>query len=181
MSKTIQESLDDQKELVGEVGKGLLNGNGESVAKSLFGLAVGVASSSPALGVLGSEIVGKIFSTSAAKKLEQAIADAKSDEDRRRFVREISSAIEALLGEFLIQVVRTHHQVTDELTKRLGGNASLQQYGRDVAEELRNCALLVAQIDVSNGALGVEVSVGARQAVIGSIRASGAGSVAVKI
>jgi hypothetical protein len=181
MPTEIRELLEPHKAAIQEAGKGLLARNTETVTKSLVGLAVGVATSNPTLGVLGSEVVAKLFASTATKRLEKAIAEAETEERRQAFIGDVAAPIEALLGEFLIQLVRVQHNVKDELIAALGGRAELADYGAEVAAGLSKYAVHLERMDVSEGGLGIRVSASGRNAFVREMSVRGKGSVGIKI
>jgi hypothetical protein len=181
MPRDIRDLLEAQKESIEEAGRGLLAGDNETVTKSLVGLAIGVATSSPTLGALSSEVVAKLFASTATKRLRQAIAEADAEEQRQVFVRDIAAAIESLLGEFVVQVARVHHDVSATIVAQLGGKAELADFGAEVATELADYAVHVERIDVSEGGLGLRVSTSGRSAFVREMSVRGAGSVGLEV
>jgi hypothetical protein len=181
MLTEIRDILDPHKTTICEVGKGLLAGNTEAVATSLFRVALGVATASPALGALGSDVVAKIFANTATKRLEKAMADAETEAMRQALVDDISASVEALLGEFLVQLVRVQHRVKEEVVAALGGRPELADFSTSVAAGLTEYAVHVERLDVSERGIGIRVSDSGRTAFVRELHARGDASVGIEL
>jgi hypothetical protein len=117
--------------------KSLISRETEGCVSALAGVLAGVATGTPTLGALAAHTVQRAFATTATRRLIAEYELAQEEEDREKFIATIADAIEALLGQMLVQLIRVEHNVKDELLNTLGGiRADLQDFRLSIEAQL---------------------------------------------
>lgn len=186
----LAELLQQNQNQLETLGRQLIAGNKEACIGTLVGLVTGVASGSPMLGAFATAGVKRAFAKTATKRLlaeYNAYEKEKEQEKaRERFVGDLSSAVETLLGQSVLQLVRVQHNIKDEVLQALGG---VRDDLRDFRNEFEAAipadereAVRVDLQEVTSGSIGIHVSNSSRQrAFIARQIVSGAGSVGIKL
>ena len=167
------------------MGKALIEGRQEAFVAETAGLVSTLAVGHPLLGRLVEHGFARLFASSANAVLDKQIAAWNQELDRQQLVARLAEAVEALLGQALIQVIRAQHDVKDEVMQALGGlRQDLAGFREDFAARAAaaQAALRVEQELVSGGATGVRVRAGSSKALLirqGTV--TGAGTTGVEI
>jgi hypothetical protein len=149
--------LDKQDKEVEAIGKAILGGKRDEAVSGLAGLAATVFSGLP-IGGLVKEGVAKAFASPANVVLEQQIEAWNKEQEGTRQVAAIKDAIEVLLGQTLIQVVKSQHAVDDGVVAALGGlRDDLAEFRATVSAGLGDAAVHVDLHEVTDGAVGIHV------------------------
>jgi len=169
-----------------DISSGLAEGKREKVVAALGTLILGLVTGNPAVGLLSPFIevgVRRAFANSASRRLDAAIATAKSEEAKAALVAEIAESVEALLGQALIQIVHVKHQTKDEMIEALGGlREEFAAFREDFQNRLDDEGVRVDVQRVCDGATGIRISQGARAQVwVGEMSISGKGSVGIDV
>jgi hypothetical protein len=154
--------LDGQKSKLAGLSKSLLDGNDEEFAQGvvelLANLAVQAASTVPALGELAKRGVAEAFALSSNAKLKREFAAIEREEDRQRFAEELAAPIEKLIGQALIQLVRTQHRVSDDVLVELGElREEFESFRADFGRRVSQASAVVGKILVSDDGTGIRV------------------------
>lgn len=175
------------------------SGNRDKAIDAVSSLAVSLATGNPLLGVLaplGRKGVARAFGNSVNAVLTRELAALAKDEERRAFLAQIGDVVEALLGQALIQLIRSQHAVKEELRasqdeiasewlEALGGMRNdLKEFRADFAEQLARASdsIGVDSLVVRDGGLGVRVSAGTSQRMsFRHVEVSGVGSVGFEL
>jgi hypothetical protein len=179
----IRTLLEKNGEEVKSLTEALLTPNNDQAVAALAGLFISIVTGVPALGGLVDKGLATIFGQSASSKLDFQIAAWNEEEKRHRLAAEIGDMVEGLLGQMLIQIVRSQHQTTERLEKTLGGmGEDLADFRADVGERMRQANVRIELQEVTDGGLGVTVTANAKKRLfVGTMRVSGKGSVGVKL
>src|SRR5262249_50247841 len=138
-------------------------GNQEKVIDAVSGLAISLATGSPllaALAPLGRKGVARIFGNSVNAALTRELAVLAKEGERKAFLGQIDEVVEALLGQALIQIIRSQYAVSDEVLEALGGlRRDFEAFRTDFAEQLGRVAadVHVEQLEVEAG-IGIRVA-----------------------
>ena len=151
-------------------------------------LAVSLATGNPflaALAPLGRKAIARIFGSSVNAVLTRELAALAKDEERRAFLHQIDEVVEALLGQALIQIVRSQHAVKDEVLETLGGmRRDFESFRNDFATQLANASetVRVDSIKVTDGGIGVRVAATtSKRVVLKQMVVKGPGSVGIDL
>jgi hypothetical protein len=112
------------------------SGNQEKVVDAVSTLAVSLATDNPLLGALaplGRKGIARAFGNSVNAALTRELAALAKEEERKKFLGQIDEVVEALLGQALIQLVRSQHGIKDEVLEALAG-VEIDRVGRAVAD-----------------------------------------------
>lgn len=165
--------------------KALTEGKRADFIAETASLTVSVATGVPMLGPLVKPVVARAFAASANAVLEKQIAEWNQELDRRDLVQRLAEAIEVLLGQALIQIIRAQHGVTGEIIDELGGlREDLAGFREDFAARAAAAGVdvHVQQKLVSGGATGVRVRASSSKAVrIVQDEVTGPGTTGVEI
>jgi hypothetical protein len=148
--------------------KALTEGKREDFVAEAASLVVSVATEVPVLGSLMKPVVARAFATSANAVLEKQIAEWRQELDRTDLVQRVAEAIEVLLGQALIQIVRAQHGASEKIIDELGGlRDDLAGFREDFAKRIAatSAEVHVEQELVSGGATGVRVRASSSKAV----------------
>jgi hypothetical protein len=179
------EQIEKHEDTLEAMGKALTEGKPEEFVAEATGLVTALASGQPLLGALVKHGFAHIFGASANAVLEKQIAAWNQELDRQQHIARLAEAIEVLLGQALIQVVRAQHGVKDELLQALGGvRADLAGFREDFGARMAaaQAELRIEQDLVGEGATGVRVRASSSQSVLvrqGTV--TGAGTTGVEI
>lgn len=164
------------------------SGNRDKVIDAVSSLAISLATGNPVLGALaplGRKAIARAFGNSVNAALDRELAALAKEEERRAFLGQIDEVIEALLGQALIQMVRSQHAVTDELLEALGGvRRDFETFRAEFADQIAKSAesIAVDTMSVRDGGLGVRVAATTTKRVaLRHIEVSGAGSVGIDL
>lgn len=140
------------------------SGNHDKVIDAVSSLAISLATGNPLLGALaplGRRGIARAFGNSVNAALTRELAAQAKDEERAAFLAQIGDVVEVLLGQALIQLIRSQHAVKDELLDALGGmRRDLEAFRADFAAQLATASdsIQVDSLVVRDGALGVRVA-----------------------
>ena len=179
----IRDLLTKHESQIDTLGQRLLAGDDEGFAAAMVGLVTTLASGVPLLGALADKVVARAFAGSANAMLRRELAVLQQEEDRRRFVGELGEAVEALIGQALIQLATMQHNVKDELLQALGGvRSDLAEFRTELAGQLGDYSVRLELQEVLEGGVGVRVSSQSQKRVwITTQRVRGKGSVGIDL
>lgn len=182
LSKILAENRGPLKDLA----KSLTGGDGAGFVAGAATLVAAMATGHPELTVLApfaQKVVARAFGNAANGMLRRELAALEAEEAKQAFVADIASAVEGLVGQALIQIIRSQHRVKEELQEELGGlREDLSQFREEFQSELRGDIVRLDEQIVRAGATGIRVGPGARQRVFVSRQwVSGPGSIGVDL
>ena len=164
------------------------SGNRDKVIDAVSSLAVSLATGNPVLGALaplGRKAIARAFGNSVNAALTRELAALAKDEERRAFLGQINEVVEALLGQALIQIVRSQHAVKDELLEALGGvRHDFDRFRTDFADQIGKAgeSVTVDTVTIREGGLGIRVAATTtRRVVLRHMEVRGAGSVGIDL
>jgi len=164
------------------------SGNRDKVIDAVSSLAVSLATGNPVLGALaplGRKGIARVFGNTVNAALTRELAALAKEEDRRAFLGQIDEVIEALLGQALIQIVRSQHAVKEELLEALGGvRHDFERFRTEFAEQVEKAGENVAAdtVKVREGGLGIRVAATTtRRVVLRYMEVTGEGSVGIDL
>lgn len=160
-------------------------GHQEKVIDAVSSLALSLATGNPLLGVLaplGRKGVARAFGSSVNAALTRELAVLAKDEERRAFLTQIDEVVEVLLGQALIQLVRSQHAVKDELLAALGGlRQDFEAWRNELGAQLESVRVDCV-LDVGDGAIGVRVAATTtKRVVLKHLVVRGAGSIGIDL
>jgi hypothetical protein len=166
-------------------------GNRDRTIDAVSTLAVSLATGNPLLGLLaplGRKGIARAFGSSVNAALTRELAAQASAEERTAFLGQIDLVVEALLGQALIQIVRSQHAVKDELLDALGGlRRDCEAFRNEFAAELASADragdnVRVDSLVVREGGLGVRVAATTtRRVALRHVEVTGPGSVGIEL
>jgi hypothetical protein len=163
-------------------------GNRDKVIDAVSSLAVSLATGNPLLGALaplGRKGIARAFGNSVNAALTRELAALAKAEERSAFLGQIDEVVEALLGQAVIQIVRSQHAVKDELLDALGGvRRDFETFRNDFAEQIAKVSESVAidSIMVREGGIGVRVAATTtKRVVLKYMDVIGVGSVGIDL
>jgi hypothetical protein len=165
---------------------GLAEGRREKLIAALGAMALGMVTGHPEIGLFAPFIEAgtrRAFGNSASRRLDAALAEAKSEEEKAVLVARIADSVEALLGQALIQMVHVQHQTKDEIIEALGGlREDLADFREDFQDRLDTEGVRVNFQRIRDGATGIRISEGARARIwVGDMTVIGSGSVGIDV
>lgn len=179
------EQIEKHRGTLEAMARALAEGKQGAFVAETAGLVSALASGQPLLGALVKQGFASLFASSANAVLDTQIAAWNQELDRQDLIARLAEAVEVLLGQALIQVIRAQHGIADELMQALGGvREDLAGFREDLAARAAaaHAALRIEQALVSGGATGVRVRAGSRKAVIiRQATVTGAGTTGVEI
>lgn len=175
-----------------EMAKQLTAGDRAGFVGSLVTLVTALATGNPQIALLApfaGKAASRAFSSAADDFFRQQLAQLEAEEAQRAFVAQIAEAVEALLGQAVLQLVRLEHNVKDELVEALGGVredlAAFRERFEAELEALRHESGEVVRVNaqvVRDGATGIRVGAGARRRVfVARMEVTGKGSVGIDL
>jgi hypothetical protein len=134
------------------------------------GLLTSISTGVPVLGVFADKLVMRAFANSINARLDRELEAQKDEERRRQFVSDLASPIEAMIGQALIQIVRSQHNLQEELKEdlieQLGGiRQDLEGFREDFARHLGSASVRIDRQWITGGATGISIGSHARQSV----------------
>jgi hypothetical protein len=184
---SLGERIEERASELEEVASALADGNLEKTTAALVTLIAGLATGHAELAGLLAPFVHKgvqvAFASTATRRLRAELAKLHAEDERRAFIAAIAEPIEVLLGQALLQLVRTQHQASDAVTDALGGlRADLRSFRAEFSDRLEDDGVRVDTAHVLDGGTGVRVRDGARARVwIGELTVTGAGSIGIHV
>jgi hypothetical protein len=183
--------IKEQQEQLEEVAVGVAEGDQQKILAALVSMALGVATGHPEIAILApllQEWARRAFASTATARLRRAMAQseasARLQRDRNALVAQIADGVEALLGQALIQLVRSQHCAKDEIVDALGGlKDEFASFREDFQQSVDNTGIRVDKQQVREGATGILISAAAETAKlwIGEMTVSGRGSVGIDL
>jgi hypothetical protein len=121
------ERLEKDQKSIEEVGTALLQRDREGAVAAMTRCVVTVLSGVPVLGALAQQAVARIFASTATAAIEAELKALDAEARRRALIDDLAAAVEPLIQQALIQLVRVQHDLDharrDELTQALGAVA----------------------------------------------------------
>ena len=149
-----------------EITQSLVNGDGEKTAAGLAGLLTTVLTGVPALGNVVAQGLEKIFGSSANAILVQQIEAWQKEQQQTDLVSRVRDSVEVLLGQALIQLVRSQHASTAELERALGGiREELKGFRDSIQGRLEDAGIRVDLQEIAENGIGIRVGEKARASV----------------
>lgn len=160
----LEKLLEPHKGEVKAIADAAANGNRDKVIDGAAGLAVTLATGNPMLGALaplGREAVARAFGSAVNQALDRELAQFHKEQERQAFFGQLDELLAALIGQALVQIVRSQHNVKDEVLAALGGlRSDFAEFRRDFAARLAAFGEATVQVDeqwVRGGSIGVRV------------------------
>jgi hypothetical protein len=137
--------LESNQESMEQVGTALMKRDRPGAIAAMTRWVIGALSGVPALGALAQQGVSQVFASTATAAIEAELAALQAEGERRALIDDIAAAIEPLVQQAVIQLVRVQHDVDearkDELTRALGGlREDLDSFRAAFARELERAA-----------------------------------------
>lgn len=169
-----------------EISTGLAHRDKAKVAAGVTSLLVAAAGHPELAGLLSPFVhagVQRAFVNTATTRLISAAAKYEQIDEQNAFISRIAESIEVLIGQSLIQLVRTQHQTKDAVVDALGGlRTDLQQFRSDFEQRVAESDIRIEIQRVLDGATGIRVSADALATLwIGEQFVSGQGSVGIYV
>jgi hypothetical protein len=173
--------LEPHKSELRQLAQHLAGGDHAKFVAGAATLIATLATGNPAVPVLlpfTEKAVARAFASAADKRLSEELAKLEDDEARQAFVRSIADAVEVLLGQAVLQIVRVEHQVKEEIFEALGGlRDDFSAFREDFKHQLDTEIVRIDVQRVLAGGVGIYVSPGASERVfVRKQVVSGAGS-----
>jgi hypothetical protein len=163
-------------------------GDHDKVIDAVSSLAVSIATGNPLLGALaplGRKGIARAFGNSVDAALTRELAALEKEDARKKFLGQIDEVVEVLIGQALIQIVRSQHAVKDDVLDALGGvRRDFEAFRKDFADRLASASesVRVDALVVRDGGLGVRVrATSTRRVVLKHMDVVGAGSVGIDL
>jgi hypothetical protein len=181
--------LADKTDEIHAIGEAVRDNDRGKVVDGITGLAVTLATQNPLLGALvpfARAGVAKAFGVATDELLRRELAVLEKEEERRELIAQLDAVLTTALGQAVVQLVRTQHQVKQELLDAVGGLRSdfepfRQCFQASLGADAAPAVELEQQL-VEHGALGVRVRAETtRRVVIRSQRVTGPGSVGIEL
>lgn len=119
-----------------------------------------------ALAPFAEKAIARAFANAADIRLRDELAKLNTEEEKKAFADSIVDAIEALLGQAVLQLVRVEHRTKEELLEALGGMREELATFRDKFQQGLDAEAVRIDVQfVLAGSVGVRVSPGARERV----------------
>jgi hypothetical protein len=173
------------KELA-SIAEAVAKGERGKVVDQVASLVATLATGNPLLGALAPlarKGVAAAFGNAADEMFRRELAALEKDEEKKRFLDQIDEVVAALVGQALVQLVRSQHAVKDEVLQALGGvRADFERFRQDFVEKIgeKDATIHVDAMRVSQGAVGIRVrSSTTRRVRLQHLAVSGAGSVGI--
>lgn len=119
------ERLEKDQKSIEEVGTALLERDRASAISAMARWVVNALTEVPALGALAQKGIAKLFANTATAAIEAELEALETESQRRALINDIAAAVEPLIQQALIQMVRVQHNLDearrDELIRALGG------------------------------------------------------------
>jgi hypothetical protein len=164
------------------------SGNKEKVIDVATSLVVSIATGNPLLGALsplGRKGIARAFGNSVNAALTRELDLLKQDEERKQFLGQIDEVVEALLGQALIQMIRSQHAIKGEVLDALGGvRDEFEAFRSDFAARVASASenVRIDTMIVRDGGLGVRVRAGTvKRVVLRHVDVMGRGSVGIDL
>lgn len=176
--------LEPHKADLRKLAENFLAGDHAKFVSGTAALLGAIATGNPtilALAPFAERAVSAAFASAADKRVTAELERMRVEEEREAFVATIADTVEALLGQAVLQLIRTQHRVKEDVLDQLGGiRADLSQFRDDFQRGLAADQIYLNVQHVLDGALGLRVSPGARERVfIGEQIVTGPGSVGI--
>lgn len=181
--------LKDHQGELKSIAEAAASGDQQKLVNATSSLVVALATGNPLLGALaplGRQVIARAFGNSVNLAITRELAALAKDEERRAFLNQIGEVVEVLVGQALIQLIRSQHAVKDEVLDTLGGmRRDLESFRNDFAAQLASAPENVRVdnlIEVADGGIGVRVAAAStRRVVLTSIVVRGAGSIGIDL
>ncbi|WP_437653702.1 hypothetical protein [Sorangium sp. So ce1182] len=174
-----------------EMAKQLTAGDRAGFVGSTVALITALATANPQIALLApfaGKAASSAFSRAVDDFFQRQLAQLEAEEAQRAFVAQVADAVEVLLGQAVLQLVRVEHNVKAELVEALGGvREDLADFRERFQNELESHGELeeVVRVDVQTvqgGAIGIRVGANARRRVsVARMEVTGSGSVGIDI
>lgn len=179
------EQIEKHQKQLQAMGKALVEGKREAFLAEAASLTVAVATGQPLLAPLVKPLVARAFASSANAVLDKQIAAWNAELEQRALEKRLAEAIEVLLGQAIIQLLRAQHALSDEILDELGGvRDELAGFREEFARQTvaAGADVHVEQELISGGATGVRVRASSSKSLrIRQGTVTGAGTVGVEI
>jgi len=144
---------------------------------------VSVLTGIPGLGALAKAGLDLGFGRTANACLDRQLDSWRKEQDRQELVDRVAGTVEVLIGQLLIQIIRSQHQLTDETKEALGGiRDDLAEFGSMLERETTQADVHVGIQRISGGGIGIRVSEKTRQTVfVDEMRVAGRGSIGIDL
>ncbi|WP_437599473.1 hypothetical protein WMF28_42280 [Sorangium sp. So ce590] len=184
--RALGELLEPHNDMLKDMAQSLAAGDRAKLIGTSAALVAALATGNPQVALLApfaEKAVACAFGNAADDMFRRELAAMEREEDRRAFIAQIGDAVEALIGQALIQIVRSQHRVKEEVLEALGGvREDLAAFRERFGAELGGAAARVDLQVVTAGAIGVRVrATTGKRVFIARQEVSGAGSVGIDL
>jgi hypothetical protein len=156
----IGDAIREHEESLEAMADALQAGDEDAVVGETAGLVTTVATGQPLLGVLATKAAARVFGKSANAILREQTAQWNRQRDRRAFINDLAGAVEVLIGQALVQIARSQHNVKDELIEALGGiRDDLAGFRDEFGARLAQADVRIEQALIRDGATGAKLRV----------------------
>src|ERR1700733_10754603 len=122
----------------------------EKLTDAAAGLAVSLATGNrvlAALAPLARKGIARAFGNAADKMFERELAAMAKQEERDKFLGQIDEVVAALVGQAIVQLVRTQYRVKEETLEALGGlRADFETFRCDFLDQLNASGYATVEI-----------------------------------
>ncbi|WP_437713882.1 hypothetical protein WMF45_48185 [Sorangium sp. So ce448] len=174
-----------------EMAKQLTAGDRAGFIGSTITLVTALATANPHIVLLApfaSKAASRAFSSAADDFFRRQLAQLEAEEGQRAFVSQIADAVELLICQAVLQVVRVQHNVKAELLEALGGvREDFADFRERFQKEIESGgdfgeAVRVDVQTVGGGAIGIRVGANARRRVfVSRMEVAGNGSIGIDL
>jgi len=183
----LEKLLKDHQSELKALGEHLAGGQREKFIAGAAALVGTLATGNPSVGLLkpfAEKLIARAFASAADERLRVEIEAMKGEDDRRAFVNQIGDALQVLLDEAVLQMVRVQHNVAGELAEKVEGcmREELGDFRSAFAGNLGGYMVRLEEQVVRDGATGVRVGPNASKCVfIRRMDVAGKGSVGIDL
>lgn len=178
----LADALEAHQESLQAMGKALIDKDKPRFVTEAIGLVTTLATEHSVLGAFAKEAIARAFGESANAILSKQAAEWEREQSQQAFIDTLAERVEDLLGQALIQIVKSQHDVKQEVIDALGGlREDLAGFRTDFANRLGFDQHIEHEL-VVDGATGVRIRAGSSKRVfVRQQTVSGAGTVGVEI
>lgn len=178
----LADALEAHQESLHAMGEALIDKDKPRFVTEAIGLVTTLATEHSVLGAFAKMAIARAFGESANAILSKQAAEWEREQSQQAFIDTLAERVEDLLGQALIQIVKSQHDVKQEVLDALGGlREDLAGFRADFANRLGFDQHIEHEL-VVDGATGVRIRAGSSKRVfVRQQTVSGAGTVGVEI
>ncbi len=183
----LEKLFEPHQEELKTLGEHLAAGQRDKFIAGAATLVGAVATGNPSVALLApfaEKVVARAFASAADERLRVEIEAMEREDERRAFVKQIGDAIQVLVDQAVLQMVRVQHNIAGELEEKVAGrmHEELDDFRSTFADNLNGYTVRLEEQVVREGAIGVRVSPNAAKRVfIRRMDVAGKGSVGIDL